>query len=194
MDEKVRVFAGRLQQEIPMSGRRRGRRGCVLHAKHTLPTDAPQRLQGECFPGRIAPGLHARFAQALNQTDQHIIDPPLGTVITLAAPLEGAPLATLTDEVRDVPGIGKAGLGALDAAPVPLPDLDSDAVEDLAEDSAFMARLDAAQLPDSVQLATIGSLWDYVVPADRATGAGAPAIARASGNFLKSAGVTMLTR
>jgi hypothetical protein len=99
--------------------------------------------------------------------------PPLGTVITLAAPLEGAPLATLTDEVRDVPGIGKAGLGALDAAPVPLPDLDSDAVEDLAEDSAFMARLDAAQLPDSVQLATIGSLWDYVVPADRATGAGA---------------------
>ena len=36
-----------------------------------------------------------------------------------------------------------------------------------------MAKLDAARLPESVELTTIGSLFDPVVPADRATGDGA---------------------
>jgi hypothetical protein len=99
--------------------------------------------------------------------------PPLGTVITLSSPLDGAPLATLADEIRDIPGLGHAALGAVDAAPGPMPDLDSDAVQDLAEDSEFMATLDAARLPESVEIATIGSLYDLVVPADRATVDGA---------------------
>ena len=30
--------------------------------------------------------------------------PPLGKVITLSSPLQGAPLATLADEIRDFPG------------------------------------------------------------------------------------------
>jgi hypothetical protein len=99
--------------------------------------------------------------------------PPLGKVITLSAPLQGAPLATLADEIRDVPGAGPQGLNLIDAAPGPIPDLDTRAVEDLAEDSPFMAQLDAARLPESVELTTIGSLFDYVVPADRATVGGA---------------------
>ena len=99
--------------------------------------------------------------------------PPIGKVITLSSPLRGAPLATLADEVRDIPGVGRPLLDAADAAPLPIPDLDSRAVEDLAEDSPFMAKLDAARLPESVELTTIGSLFDPVVPADRATGDGA---------------------
>ena len=99
--------------------------------------------------------------------------PPLGKVITLSSPLQGAPLATLADEIRDFPGAGPQGLNLIDAAPGPIPDLDTRAVEDLAEDSPFMAELDAARLPESVELTTIGSLFDYVVPADRATVGGA---------------------
>ncbi|MGH8977492.1 MAG: peptidoglycan DD-metalloendopeptidase family protein [Acidimicrobiia bacterium] len=99
--------------------------------------------------------------------------PPLGTVITLSSPLDGAPLATVADEIRDVPVIGHAALGAVDGAPGPLPDLDSEAMQDLAVDSEFMARLDAARLPESVEITTIGSLYDLVVPADRATVDGA---------------------
>ena len=94
-------------------------------------------------------------------------------MITLSSPLQGAPVATLADEIRDFPGAGPQGLNLIDAAPGPIPDLDTRAVEDLAEDSPFMAELDAARLPESVELTTIGSLFDYVVPADRATVAGA---------------------
>src|SRR4029077_12622876 len=60
--------------------------------------------------------------------------PPLGKVITLSSPLQGAPLATLADEIRDFPGAGPQGLNLIDAAPGPIPDLDTRAVEDLAED------------------------------------------------------------
>ena len=78
--------------------------------------------------------------------------PPLGKVITLSSPLQGAPLATLADEIRDFPGAGHQALNLIDAAPGPIPDLDTRAVEDLAEDSPFMAELDAARLPESVEL------------------------------------------
>jgi hypothetical protein len=99
--------------------------------------------------------------------------PPLGTVVTLAAPLEGAPLATLLDEARDVPGIGERLLDAVDrASPEAVPDLQGGAIEDLAEDSAFMARLEAAVLPGSVRVTAIGAMWDVTVPGDRATAGG----------------------
>jgi hypothetical protein len=101
--------------------------------------------------------------------------PPLGRVVTLSSPLAGAPLATLAGAIRELPVVGEAGADAVDALPdaVPLPELDSPAVVDLAEQSTLMDRLAAAPLPESVQLTTIGSLFDYVVPADRATAEGA---------------------
>ena len=100
--------------------------------------------------------------------------PPLGTVVALASPLDGAPLATLIDEVRDVPVVGDVAVGAArDVAGGAVPDLRSPAVTDLAEDSSFMARLDAARLPESVRITSIGGLWDPTVPGDRATAVGA---------------------
>ena len=100
--------------------------------------------------------------------------PPLGTVITLSSPLEGAPLATLADEVRDIPGVGRAAARRRRRRAARRSRTSTRAaVEDLAEDSPFMAKLDAARLPESVELTTIGSLFDHVVPADRATGDGA---------------------
>jgi alpha-beta hydrolase superfamily lysophospholipase len=93
--------------------------------------------------------------------------PPLGTVVTLSSPLEGAPLATTLERVGGAPG----GSGALDVAgdTLAMPDPNSAAVRDLAQDSAFMARLDAAPLPENIQITTIGSTYDYTVPADHAT-------------------------
>jgi murein DD-endopeptidase MepM/ murein hydrolase activator NlpD len=95
--------------------------------------------------------------------------PPFGTVVTLSSPLEGAPGATLAARVRDVPG-GKGAIDVVnDVAGVRAPDLNSAALRDLDEHSPFMRRLDAAPLPDNVQITTVGSTYDYVVPADHAT-------------------------
>jgi alpha-beta hydrolase superfamily lysophospholipase len=93
--------------------------------------------------------------------------PPLGTVITLSSPLEGAPLATTIGRIAGAPG-GRGALEVAEAA-LPIPDPDSAAVRDLTQDSRFMARLDAAPLPDNIQITTIGSTYDYTVPADHAT-------------------------
>ena len=50
-----------------------------------------------------------------------------------------------------------------------VPDLDSAAVRDLAADSEFMKQLDAAPLPEAVDLTTIGSVFDTTVPGDHAS-------------------------
>ena len=86
--------------------------------------------------------------------------PPLGKVVTLAAPLEGVPLATFADFLGDVPGFDGR---------IPL----EHAIADLSEDSDLMARLRAAQTPGSIELTTIGSMFDVMVPADLATSDGA---------------------
>ncbi len=94
--------------------------------------------------------------------------PPLGTVVTFSSPLEGAPVATLARDVRASP-FGRAALELLNRGVDGLPDLNSAAVRDLAEDSEFMHRLDATPLPEGVDLTTIGSVFDTTVPGDHAT-------------------------
>ena len=94
--------------------------------------------------------------------------PPLGTVVALSSPLEGAPLATAAARIaRSRPG--RTALATVDrlaaASHAPLPPARSRSVRDLAADSQFMRRLDAAPLPPMVDLTPVGAVADPVVPA-----------------------------
>jgi hypothetical protein len=93
--------------------------------------------------------------------------PPLGTVVTLSSPLRGAPLAHAAADV------GRTRSGA-DLLRHRLPLARTPAVRELDPDSALTHRLEGAALPDDVDLTTIGSATDLVVPATAATRRGAP--------------------
>jgi Peptidase family M23/Putative serine esterase (DUF676) len=92
--------------------------------------------------------------------------PPLGTVVTLSAPLRGAPLADAAAAVRRTRH-GDELFGRV------LPIARKPAVRDLASDSPLMRRIADAPLPDLVELTTIGGATDLVVPGTLATRPGA---------------------
>lgn len=87
--------------------------------------------------------------------------PPLGEVVTLAAPHRGAPLAALVRDLASVPGIEEFS----DAIDQPPPS--SESVRQLAEGSGFIRDLAAAPVPEGVDLTTIGAVGDLLVPADQ---------------------------
>jgi hypothetical protein len=97
--------------------------------------------------------------------------PPLGNVVTLSSPHEGAPLATAGAEIRAAP----AGSLALDAAArvTSFPSPDTRAVQELAEHSRFMDRLWDQGVPDHFDFTTIGATEDLVVPATQISVPGA---------------------
>jgi hypothetical protein len=97
--------------------------------------------------------------------------PPLGNVVTLSSPHQGAPLATAAVAMHDSV-VGARVLDAVDAV-APLPPGDSAAVRDLAETSTLMRHLWDHGLPDHVDFTTIGAPEDVVVPADRISVPGA---------------------
>lgn len=86
--------------------------------------------------------------------------PPLGTVVTVSSPHEGAPLATTAERVRGLPG-GRAVLDAVPGVPPP----NSDAVADLSERSATVAEVQARGVPEHFDVTSIGATEDAVVPA-----------------------------
>jgi hypothetical protein len=89
--------------------------------------------------------------------------PPLGNVVTLSSPHEGAPLATVGEQVRATK-LGKAALDTLeDALPIPPPS--SPAVRDLAEQSSVVREVQARGVPEHFDYTTIGATEDFVVPA-----------------------------
>jgi hypothetical protein len=90
--------------------------------------------------------------------------PPLGTVVSLASPHEGAPLAQ-SGRVLHADPRTRPVVDALDGAG--LPPSDSTAVRQLDPDSNLMQRLRAAPLPTDVQYTSIGGVADLVVPANR---------------------------
>jgi Peptidase family M23 len=98
--------------------------------------------------------------------------PPLGTVVTLSSPLEGAPLATAAERIARSRS-GRTFLATVDqvaaSTRAPLPPSRSPSVRDLAADSDFMRRLDAAPIPPMVDLTPVGAVADPVVPAVTAT-------------------------
>ncbi|MGH8985473.1 MAG: peptidoglycan DD-metalloendopeptidase family protein, partial [Acidimicrobiia bacterium] len=100
---------------------------------------------------------------------QHVYDasdpayPPIGTVVTLASPHEGAPLATVAGDVRST-RTGRAVLEAGDEV-LPLPPSDGASIRQLAEGSALVRGLWRDRLPEHVDFTTIGGADDALVPA-----------------------------
>ncbi len=92
--------------------------------------------------------------------------PPLGTVVTLSSPLQGAPLADGAAALER----SRTGDGLLRRH---LPMARTPAVRDLASDSDLMRRVGDAPLPDLVELTTIGSATDVIVPGTAADRPGA---------------------
>ncbi|GMU78351.1 MAG: hypothetical protein AMXMBFR46_11460 [Acidimicrobiia bacterium] len=91
--------------------------------------------------------------------------PPIGTVVTLASPHQGAPLATSLGVLREHRKTRRA-VDVLDRV-LPGPDADATSVRQLAEDSPFMQRLRAAPMPEHIELTTVGGTDDLIVPANR---------------------------
>jgi hypothetical protein len=91
--------------------------------------------------------------------------PPLGTVVTLASPHQGAPLATAAAEIRNT----RAGRAVLDATDDlrPGPPAGGASTRQLAETSPLMRHLWDHGLPDHVEMTSIGGTDDVVVPANR---------------------------
>lgn len=107
--------------------------------------------------------------------------PPLGNVVTLAAPHQGAPIATVARWLRADPE-GRAALRAIrglvgsvvrGAADDAVPPLDSPAVRQLAESSPLLRAIWDRRLPEQVDMTTIGGTDDLIVPADHTTVPGA---------------------
>ena len=102
--------------------------------------------------------------------------PPLGPVVTLSSPLDGAPLATLGVVVAR----SRAGRAFLDNLPGNLvPPSSAASPRDLAEGSGLMRRVHEAEMPAGVELTSIGAALDPVVPA---ASTGAPGVARLTVN------------
>lgn len=96
--------------------------------------------------------------------------PPLGTVVTVASPHEGAPAASAARFIASSDA-GRAFLESLPDSLVPPPGAAS--VSGLAEGSDLMDELDRARMPGQVELTTIGAALDGVVPADHVSAGGA---------------------
>ena len=86
----------------------------------------------------------------------------VSSLVTVASPHQGAPLATAVDALDRSPG-GRASLSHLRARADGLDDR-LPAIGDLAETSATMAELHRREVPDRVRYVTIGGSGDLVVP------------------------------
>jgi hypothetical protein len=90
--------------------------------------------------------------------------PPLGTVVTLASPHQGAPLAEVAADVRASPA-GRALLdGAEDLAGDALPPSGGTSTRQLDPRSALMRQLRKRDLPDRMELTSVAGIDDGVVP------------------------------
>jgi triacylglycerol esterase/lipase EstA (alpha/beta hydrolase family) len=90
----------------------------------------------------------------------------LGLVATLAAPHDGADLATAVHAATTTV-TGRAGLDVADRLLDAGLDPHSTAVEQLSETSDVVAELDRAGVPDDVELVSIAARGDMIVPAPR---------------------------
>jgi hypothetical protein len=127
-------------------------------------------------PGReVDLVAHSQGGVVVDEFLQHVYDaadptfPPLGTVVTLSSPHQGAPLASAADQVAKTDG----GRDALDAAADAGLPVDAPALEDLRENSRTMRELWRHRLPDQVDFTTIGAVDDVVVPASQTAVPGA---------------------
>jgi hypothetical protein len=90
--------------------------------------------------------------------------PPLGNVVTLSSPHEGAPLATTAEQLR-VSRVGKELIDAVSDVFRKVPPGNSTAVQQLSERSAIIAGIQRHGVPEHIDFTSIGATEDYVVPA-----------------------------
>ncbi|HMF04952.1 MAG TPA: peptidoglycan DD-metalloendopeptidase family protein [Acidimicrobiia bacterium] len=128
-----------------------------------------KRMQRE-HPGRevdlIAHSQGGVVVDVFLQNDYDARDPeypPIGTVVTLSSPHEGAPLATAAADWRRSP-VGDALIDAAQGR-IPVASADAPSVRQLDEHSHFLRALWNDRLPDHVDFTTIGATDDVLVPA-----------------------------
>ncbi|MGH9014957.1 MAG: peptidoglycan DD-metalloendopeptidase family protein [Acidimicrobiia bacterium] len=121
-------------------------------------------------PGREVDLIaHSQGGVVVDVFLQHVYDaadpryPPIGTVVTLASPHEGAPLATVAGDVRKT----RSGRALLDLGDetLPLPPSGVTSTRQLAEGSSLVRDLWDHHLPEHVDFTSIGASDDVVVPA-----------------------------
>ena len=102
--------------------------------------------------------------------------PPLGTVVTLASPHQGSPVASLAGALGSSVA-GREALAALRSASGDrIPPGSSRALRQLTEDSPFLRRLWRRRLPDHVEFTSISGADDVTVPANHTEVAGGSAV------------------
>lgn len=89
--------------------------------------------------------------------------PPIGTVVTLSSPHQGAPLATSVADWRASP-VGRKVVEAAEQQ-LPVAPASAPSVRQLDEDSSFLRELWAHRLPEHVDFTTLGATDDVLVPA-----------------------------
>jgi Peptidase family M23/Putative serine esterase (DUF676) len=90
--------------------------------------------------------------------------PPIGTVVTLSSPHEGAPLSTAAADWRASP-VGRALVEAAEERLPVAPSSSAPSVRQLDEHSHFLRELWNDRLPEHVDFTTIGASDDVLVPA-----------------------------
>ena len=90
--------------------------------------------------------------------------PPIGTVVTLSSPHEGAPVATAAAQIRGS-AAGRVALDAVEDVHGSLPRTASPAVKGLSERSKLIADVQRSGVPEHFDFTSIGATEDVVVPA-----------------------------
>jgi hypothetical protein len=90
--------------------------------------------------------------------------PPIGTVVTLSSPHQGAPLATAGSQIRGST-VGKDALDAVSDRFSSLPPTGSPSVAELSEHSKLIAAVQRRGVPEHFDFTSIGAAEDVVVPA-----------------------------
>jgi hypothetical protein len=102
--------------------------------------------------------------------------PPIGTVVTLSSPHQGAPVAAIARDLartRD----GRALLATIrEVSGGAVPPADATSVRELGEGSALLRSLWDHRLPDHVDLTSVSGVDDVVVPADHTAVPGARSV------------------
>jgi hypothetical protein len=102
--------------------------------------------------------------------------PPLGTVVTLASPHQGAPLAEAAADVR-ASRTGRALLDGVDRlAAGAIPPSGGTSTRQLDPRSPLMTRLRAGRLPDQMEMTSVSGTDDPVVPSPSTEKRGARAV------------------
>ena len=102
--------------------------------------------------------------------------PPIGNVVTLSSPHRGVPIATVVRMLSADPAGRQALRSIIDASNGQLPPANSPALRQLAESSPFLRAIWDRRMPEQIDLTTIGSTDDVIVPADHSTVPGVPEV------------------